>query len=310
MKVGIVGAGSVGATAAFAMVMTGAASEIVLVDLDAALAKAQAQDILHATPLARPVRVRAGVYADLDGADVVVLAAGVGQRPGETRLELLGRNARVFGEIIPAVLREAPEAILLIATNPLDVMTEIAAKISGLPAGRVFGSGTTLDSARFRALLGEHLGVSPTSVHAYVLGEHGDSEVLWWSGASAGGVPVAEAARQRGRPLDDAARSRIDEAVRRAAYAIIAGKGATWFGIGGGLARIVQAIRSDEHVLLSVSAPTAEVEGVADVTLSLPRVIGAGGVVSTLVPTLDADERRALRRSAEILKEAAAGLSL
>lgn len=310
MKVGIVGAGNVGATAAFAMVLTGAASEIVLVDANAALANAQAHDILHATPLGRPVRVRAGKYADLKGAGVVVLSAGVGQRPGETRLELLGRNARVFGEIIPAVLNACPDAILVVASNPLDVMTEIAAKISRLPPGRVFGSGTILDTQRFRALLGEHLGVSPTSVHAYVLGEHGDSEVLWWSGATAGSLSVREMAEQQGRPLDASARAMIDDAVRRAAYTIIDGKGATWFGIGGGLARIVQAIRSDERVLLSVSAMTADVEGVRDVTLSLPRVVGAGGVISTLRPTLDASERAALRRSAEILKEAAAGLSL
>lgn len=310
MKVGIVGAGNVGATAAFAMVTTGAASEIVLVDLNAALAHAQAQDILHATPLSRPVRVRAGAYADLKGAQVVVLSAGVGQRPGETRLELLGRNAKVFGAIIPAVLEAAPEAILLIASNPLDVMTEIAVKISRLPPGRVFGSGTILDSARFRALLGEHLDIAPTSVHAYVLGEHGDSEVLWWSGASAAGLSVADMAAQRGRPLDDAARRRIDAAVRGAAEAIIGGKGATWFGIGGGLARIVQAIRSDEHALLSVSAPTSGIPGLEGVTLSLPRVVGARGIVATLTPALDDDERAALLASAGILKEAAAGLAL
>lgn len=310
MKVGIVGAGNVGATAAFAMVTTGAASEIVLVDLDAALAHAQAQDILHATPLSKPVRVRAGGYADLKGANVVVLAAGVGQRPGETRLELLGRNAKVFGAIIPAVLDAAPEAILLVATNPLDVMTEIAAKISRLPPERVFGSGTILDSARFRALLGEHLDIAPTSVHAYVLGEHGDSEVLWWSGASAAGLTVTEMAAQRGRPLDAEVRARIDAGVRRAADLIIRGKGATWFGIGGGLARIVQAIRSDEHALLSVSAPTAEIVGIEGVTLSLPRVVGARGIVATLTPVLDDDERAALVRSATILKEAAAGLAL
>jgi L-lactate dehydrogenase len=174
----------------------------------------------------------------------------------------------------------------------------------------VFGSGTILDSARFRALLGEHLDIAPTSVHAYVLGEHGDSEVLWWSGASAAGLSVADMAAQRGRPLDDAARRRIDAAVRGAAEAIIGGKGATWFGIGGGLARIVQAIRSDEHALLSVSAPTSGIPGLEGVTLSLPRVVGARGIVATLTPALDDDERAALLASAGILKEAAAGLAL
>jgi len=310
MKVGIVGAGQVGATAAFAMVLRGAASEVVLVDRNADLARAQAEDILHATPFSHPARVRAGDYADLAGAGVVALAAGVAQREGETRLALLERNAAVFSAIIPAVLAAAPEAILLVASNPLDVMTEIAARISGLPEGRVIGSGTILDSARFRALLGAHLDVSPKSVHAYVLGEHGDSEVLWWSGATVAGLPVAAMAEQRDRPLTAESKGRIDTAVRRAAYAIISGKGATWFGIGGGLARLVQAIVGNEHVLLSVSAPTARVEGIENVTLSLPRVIGAAGIVSTLVPELDEGERLALRRSAEILKAATEGLAL
>ena len=305
MKVGIVGSGNVGATAAFAMVLRGAASEIIMIDKSPALARAQAEDILHATPFSYAVQIQAGDFADLDGAGVVVLAAGVAQRPGETRLQLLSRNAEVFAEIIPQVLSVAPRAILLVATNPLDVITDIAARISGLPPGRVLGSGTTMDSARFRALLGQHLEISPKSVHAYVLGEHGDSEVLWWSGATVAGLPVIDMATQMGRPIDNAAKARIDEGVRRAAYTIIDGKGATWFGIGGGLARIVQAIATDEHVLLSVSAPTPWIEGVEDVTLSLPRVIGAAGVISTLMPELDDVERAALRHSAEILKAAA-----
>jgi len=304
MKVGIVGTGMVGSSAAFAMVLRGAASEVVLVDHNPALAKAQAQDILHATPFAYPVRVTAGDYTDLEGAGAVVLAAGVAQKPGETRLQLLERNAEVFAAIIPEVLKAAPEAILLVATNPVDVMTDIAARICKLPAGRVMGSGTILDSARFRALLGEHLGISPKSVHAYVLGEHGDSELLWWSGATAGSVSVQDTAEQLGCPLNEAARANIDDGVRRAAYHIIAGKGATWFGIGGGLSRIVQAIASDENVLLSVSAPTALVEGVENVTLSLPRIVGAKGCQGLLEPSLDAGEKAALKRSAEILKEA------
>jgi L-lactate dehydrogenase len=310
MKVGIVGAGMVGASAAFAMVMRGAASEVVLVDRNLALATAQAQDILHATPFAHPIRVFAGDYADLAGSGVVVLSAGVAQRPGETRLSLLERNAAVFGEIIPAVLAAAPEAILLVATNPVDVMTHIAARISGLPEGRVFGSGTILDSARFRALLGEHLGVSANSVHAYVMGEHGDSEVLWWSGATCGSVEVRATGLQLGRPLDATARAGIDEAVRRAAYKIIEGKGATWFGIGAGLSRIVHAIATDEHALLSVSALTPEIEGVSEVTLSLPRIVGAKGIHATLMPSLDPDERQALKRSAEVLKDATESLHL
>ncbi|MEZ5904599.1 MAG: hypothetical protein R3C69_05660 [Geminicoccaceae bacterium] len=195
-----------------------------LVDQDAKRALAEAEDILHATPFAHSVRVRAGDYADLAGAAIVIIAAGVSQRPGETRLELLARNTAVFAAIIPPVLGAAPGAVLLIATNPVDVMTMVATRLSGLPPARVIGSGTILDTARFRALLGQHLGVAPQSVHAHVLGEHGDSEVLCWSSADVGSILVSEYGRQVGRPLDDAARQRIDEGVRRAAYRIIEGK--------------------------------------------------------------------------------------
>jgi L-lactate dehydrogenase len=305
MKVGIVGAGMVGSCAAFAMVMRGVASEIVLIDRNEKLAVAQAQDILHGTPFAAPTRIWAGSYADLAGADVVILSAGVSQEPGESRLHLLERNAKVFGAIIPSVLAHAPQTLLLVTSNPVDVMTDIARRISGLPSNRVIGSGTVLDTARFRALLGEHVGVSPKSVHAYVLGEHGDSEVLWWSGANVGNVAVHSMAEQLNRPIDAAARERIEEAVRRAAYHIIDGKGATWFGIGSGLARIVQAIATDEKTLLSISAAMDICEGISDVTLSVPRIVGAGGAGACLVPKLDQDERVALQRSAEILKEAA-----
>lgn len=306
MKVGIVGAGMVGSSAAFAMVLRGAASEVVLVDKNRARAEAEAQDILHATPFAYPAQIRAGDYDALDGAGIVVLAAGVGQRPGESRLELLGRNAAVFADILPQVLAAAPDAVLVVATNPVDVMTDIATRLSGLPPERVIGTGTVLDTARYRALLGEYLGVSPKSVHAWVLGEHGDSEVLCWSSAAVGAIPVDLLARQQGHPLDEDQRAAIDRGVRGAAYRIIAGKGATWFGIGGGIARIVAAIADNERAVLTVSALTPEVEGIRDVCLSLPRVVGSNGAGEALWPALDAPEREALRRSAEILKKAAA----
>lgn len=294
----------VGATAAYAMVMRGVGREIVLVDRDPKLAEAQAQDITHATPFAYPLPVRAGDYQALAGASIVVLAAGVGQKPGESRLALLARNAKVFADILPKVLAVAPDAVLLVASNPVDVMTQIATRISGLPPGRVIGSGTVLDTARFRALLGAHLGISPKSVHAYVLGEHGDSEVLCWSGAIAGNAPIDDFARDVGRPLDTRVRSEIDAGVRRAAYRIIEGKGATYYGIGGGIARIAQCIESDERAVLAVSIVTGQVETTSDVALSLPRVIGRGGVVTDLRPELDDDERTALGRSAATLKEA------
>jgi L-lactate dehydrogenase len=307
MKVGVVGAGMVGGAAANALVLQGAASEIVLIDHNQKRAIAEAEDIFHATPFAYITRVRAGEYPDLAGARAVILAAGVGQRPGETRLELLERNAAVFADIIPQILDATPEAILVIATNPVDVMTQIATRLSSLPPERVIGAGTILDTARFRALLGAHLGISPKSVHAYVLGEHGDSEVLCWSLAYAGGIPVDELARQIGRPLDDAAKARIDQGVRRAAYRIIEGKGATWYGIAGGLARIIQSIGGNQDSVLTVSMLTEDVEGVGPIALSLPRVVGRTGVVRTLLPALEASERVALRRSAATIEEALAG---
>src|SRR2546421_6484161 len=230
MKVGIVGSGFVGATAAYALVMQGVGREIVLVDRNAARAAAEADDIRHAVPFAHPLDVRAGDYEDLAGCRVVVLCAGVGQKPGETRLQLLQRNAQVFREVVPAVLKQAPNAVLVVATNPVDVMTHLAARFAadcGVPAGRVFGSGTALDTARFRSLLGGHCGVDPHHVHAYVIGEHGDSEVLTWSLATIGGMPLPEFARLRGIERSGSVREDIDAKVRRAAYTIINGKGAT-----------------------------------------------------------------------------------
>jgi L-lactate dehydrogenase len=311
MKISIVGAVQVGATAAYSMMMRRVGSEIMLVDRNADLAVAQARDILDATPFADPVRVRAGQSADLDGARLVVLAAGTNQRPGESRLDLLSRNAEIFADIVPAVLAAAPNPIFLVATNPVDVMTQVVTILAGrggVPSERVIGSGTILDSARFRTLLAAHLGISPTYIDARVLGEHGDSEVLHWSGAAAGNLSVAEVASQMGQQPTDADRDRIDSAVRGAAYAIIQGKGATWFGVGAGLARIAQAIEDDERALLTCSMLTPECEGVRDVALSLPRVLGAAGVVNTLMPDLDAGERVALKSSAKILKEAAEGV--
>ena len=298
MKVGIVGTGMVGSAAAYAIALRGGASELVLVDHIAALARAQAEDIAHAVPFAHPCQVRAGDYAALAGAGVVILSAGVAQKAGESRLDLLARNKAVFGEVVARVMQAAPEAILVIASNPVDLMTDVAAKVSGLPLGRVIGSGTILDTARFRALLGAHLGIAAQSVHAYVLGEHGDSEVLVWSSARAGAESVASFGAQMGAPVTEDVRARIDTGVRRAAYSIIEGKGATWFGIGAGLARIVQAISADQRAVLSVSMPTARF----GVSLSLPRVIGAAGVRADLRPELSAEEEAALERSAAVLR--------
>lgn len=305
MKIGIVGCGFVGSTACYAMILQGIGNEFVLVDINPKVADAHAQDILHATPFTHPAKVRAGDYEDLVGAEIVVIAAGASQRPGETRLQLLERNAQIFEDVIPRICRYAQEAILLVATNPVDIMTQIATQVSGFPPERVIGSGTILDTARFRALLGEYLGVSPQSVHAYVLGEHGDSEVLVWTEARVGGVSVFDLAEQVGRPINDEVKQQIDEGVRLAAYKIIEGKGATYFGVGAGIARLAKAILNDERAMLTVSALNEEIEGVPEVALSLPRIVGRQGIVTTLPVKLSTEEREALRKSAEILKQSA-----
>lgn len=301
MKIGIVGAGMVGSATAFALVMRRFGTEIVLVDLNEARARAEAEDIGHAVPFGSSARINAGTYRDLAGAEVVILACGVSQKPGETRIELLSRNAEVFREVVGQVMQVAPDAILLVASNPVDIMGQITQQISGLPAGRVIGSGTILDTARFRWLLGQHLGIAPGSVHAYVLGEHGDSEVLAWSNARAGSVELASFAAQIGAAITSDVRARIDTGVRRAAYTIIEGKGATWYGIGAGLARIVQAIALNEEAVLTVSV-VSDVLGVEQVACSLPRIIGRRGVTAELMPELSSEEEAGLRASAEMLK--------
>ncbi len=285
MKIGIVGSGAVGATTAYALVLRGIGREIVLVDIQPHRAQAEAEDVLHAVPFSHPLVVRAGDYPDLAGARVVVLTAGVAQRPGETRLQLLERNAQVFRQVVPAVLAHAPEALLVVATNPVDVMTHLAAQEAaahGVPPHRVIGSGTTLDTARFRAVLGTHLDVDPHHVHGYVLGEHGDSEVLAWSATRVGTLPLEEFCRHRGIRLDEEVRDRIDGTVRQAAYRIIQGKGATYYGIAAALARIVQALLGDQRTILTVCTPADNVLGVADVTVSLPRLVGGDGVLGAL----------------------------
>lgn len=312
MKIGIVGSGLVGATAAYAMVMNGVGREIVLVDKNTARAQAEADDILHAVPFARPLHIRAGNYDDLAGSIVVILTAGVNQQPGETRLQLLSRNAAVFREIVPQVLANAPDALLVVATNPVDVMTHLTAHFAaehGVPFSRVVGSGTMLDTARFRALLGQRLGVDSQHVHGYVVGEHGDSEVLTWSLITVGGMPLDEFCRQQNITLDSGAHQQIDEGVRRAAYRIISGKGATYYGIGSALARIVDVILHDQRSVLTVCTPVDEIAGVEKVTVALPHLLGGAGILNTFPLPLSVDEQAALRRSASVVKDAITGLA-
>jgi L-lactate dehydrogenase len=313
MKIGIVGCGMVGSTSAYALVMSGVGREIVLVDVNRARADAEANDLYHAVPFAHPLTVRAGEYGDLDGASVVVIAGGVAQRPGETRLQLLRRNADVFRQIVPSVLGAAPGAVLLVVSNPVDVMTHLAAQFAadvGVPPTRVFGSGTTLDTARFRTLLGRHFDVDPQHVHAYVIGEHGDSEVLAWSQATIAGLSLDEFVKVHGTPLTGDERRDIDENVRHAAYQIIAGKGATYYGIGSAVARIVDVLLHDQRAILTVCS---RITGVADcdgVTLALPHLVGGAGVLATIPLALDVIERDCLRRSAGVVREAIASLEV
>jgi L-lactate dehydrogenase len=307
VKVGIVGSGFVGATAGYALVMSGVGREVVLVDRNHARAEAEADDIRHAVPFANPLDIRAGGYADLKDCRAVLICAGVGQKPGETRLHLLQRNAAVFAEVVPQVIAHAPDAVLVIASNPVDVMTHLAARhaaAAGAPAGRVLGSGTTLDTARFRSLLGAHCGVDPHHVHAYVVGEHGDSEVLTWSLATVGGMALEAFARRRGVDLSGAVRQDIDVKVRRAAYTIIGGKGATYYGIGSALARILDVILHDQRAILTVCTPTADVAGVRDVTVALPRLLGGQGVIETFPLPLNEAETTLLRDSARVVRQA------
>ena len=307
MKVGIIGTGMVGSTAAYALIMRGVGREIVLVDLDEKRARAEANDLLHAVPFANQLTVTAGGYDKLEGAKVVVISAGVSQQPGETRLELLSRNAAVFRKIIPQVLEVAPTAILLIATNPVDIMTHLAAQYAkeyGVPSSRVIGTGTTLDTARFRSLLGQHLQIDPAHVHAYVLGEHGDSEVVPFSPVTIGAIPLNEFCDQWEICLDDEDKQRMDSQVRNAAYEIIEGKGATYYGVGSAIAKIVEVILGNQRSLLTVCSPLEEIAGIKDVTLSLPHMIGGEGIIKSMDMPLTDEETEQLHKSAAVIKNA------
>jgi L-lactate dehydrogenase len=313
MKIGIVGSGLVGSTAAYAMVMNGVGREIVMVDASKERAQAQADDISHAIPFAHPLDIRAGAYEDLAGSRAVIIAAGVNRQPGEDRLQLLQRNAAIFREVVPQVLANAKDAVLVIATNPVDVTTHLTARFAaehGVPSTRIIGSGTTLDTARFRALLSDHLGVDPHHVHGYVVGEHGDSQVLTWSVVTVGGVHLYEYYQMLGTNVTEEIMADIDKRVRYAGKSIIAGKGATYYGIGSALARIVNVILLDQRAIMTVCTPQAEVAGVKDVTVSLPHLVGGQGVIATLPITLDREETVALQASARTVRGAIDSLNI
>jgi L-lactate dehydrogenase len=307
MKIGIVGCGQVGSASAYACVLRGVGTELVLVDKNESLAAAQAEDILHATPFAKAMPVSVGSYGALDQCGIVMIAAGANQKSNETRLDLLKRNAEILEEMVPHILIAAPNAILLIATNPVDIITHIVARIAqkyNHKPGRVLGSGTILDTARFRTLLAKYLNVSSHSIHAHVLGEHGDSEVLNWSGARVSNISLNDFANQTGLHITPEIHAQIDSGVRNAAYRIIQGKGATWYGIGAAMARIARAISENEHSVLTCCAPLLTVADVHDVTLSLPHIVAEQGIIKPVYPVLDEVEQLALHKSAIIIRTA------
>ncbi len=308
-KVGLIGTGMVGASFAYSLMQHGAANELVLIDADAARAEGEMMDLNHGLPFVRPMRIVAGDYPDLADAEVIVICAGVSQRPGQTRLELLKTNAGIFHNIVPKVTAVNEDAILVIATNPVDILTHIAAQIVGLDRGRVLGSGTALDTARLRYMLGVHYGVDSRSVHAYVVGEHGDSELALWSLANIAGVRLTDFVGANGQGYDQAALDRIFSQTRNAAYEIIQRKKATYYAIGLGLLSIVEAVLRDQHTVMTVSSPLAGQYGVDGISISMPAIVGRGGVEEVLNLPLSESELESFQSSAQTLKDRLAGVS-
>ena len=302
-RVAVVGAGSVGSTFAYTLMNSGLAEEIVLIDKDRERAEGEVMDLNHGLFFAPPVNIKAGGYEDCAGARVVVITAGAAQKPGESRLDLTARNARICRSILDDVLAHTRDAIIVMVTNPVDVLTYDAIRHSGLPATQVLGSGTVLDSARFRYLLSDHCGVDPRNVHAYILGEHGDTEVAAWSMTHLAGVPIDRYCMQCDRCRHGEHREDIVEQVRKSAYHIIEAKGATCYGIGLALLRIVGAILRDENSVLTVSTLVNDYGPIEDVCLSIPCVLNRRGIVKQLKVELAAEEMSALEESARTLRE-------
>ena len=307
-KAAVIGAGQVGATTAYALMLSGLLNELVLIDINQDKARGEALDIAHGMPLCPPAEVYAGGYADCRDADLVIITAGANQKSGETRLDLIEKNRAVFASVVPQAVRYAPDAIYLVVTNPVDVLTGETLRLSRLPPGRVIGTGTVLDTSRLRYLLSNHTGVDPRNIHAFVLGEHGDSEFVAWSRASIAGLTLDEYCAECGRcpgPLSERMSGEFENEVRRSAYAIIDLKGATCYAVALAVRRIAEAILRDERSILTVSTLIDGPYGLRGVCLSLPTVIGAEGVIQTLEIGLDRAERKKLELSAQALRESA-----
>jgi len=301
-KVVIVGAGAVGATFAYALQIHGAARQIVLIDADPQRAEGQALDLSHGEFFTPPVDIRAGGWDDCAGADLVAICAGARQKPGQSRMELVETNVRICRDVIENVVRRTEQAIVLVTTNPVDVLTTAALGFSGLPKGRVIGSGTVLDSARFRHLLSRHCRLDARNVHAYVLGEHGDSEVFPWSMVTLAGVKLEDYCRACPHGCGPVDRQKIAQAVRDSAYHIIDTKGATNFAVGLALVKITTSILRDENSVLTVSTRLEGEYGLKGVSLSLPAVLNRHGVERVICPELADTERAELVASAEVIR--------
>lgn len=301
-KVGIIGCGFVGAASAFALMQSGLFSEMVLIDADRAKAEGEAMDIGHGIPLGTQMKIYAGDYDDIADASIIVVTAGAGQKPGETRLDLVHKNVGIFKSIIPKIAKRDFRGILLVVANPVDILTLAALKLSGLPENHVIGSGTVLDTARLKYELGEHLSVDSRSVHAFIIGEHGDSEIAAWSSANVSGVALNDFCEMRGHFEHEEATRAIAEKVKNSAYEIIERKHATYYGIAAAVKRICEVIVRDEKSILPVSSMMHGEYGIDGVALSMPAIVGADGIENKVPISLSEDELSALKDSADTLK--------
>lgn len=309
-KAAIIGCGFVGSASAFALMQSGLFSELVLIDVNHDKAEGEAMDIAHGLPFAGQMKIYAGDYDDIVDAAVIIVTAGAAQKPGETRLDLVNKNVNIFKSIIPEIAKRNYKGILLIVANPVDILTYTAVKLSGLPENRVIGSGTVLDTARLKYALGEHLEVDSRSVHSFIIGEHGDSEIVAWSSTNVSGIPVNDFCELRGHFNHEEAMHRIADDVKNSAYDIIEKKGATYYGIAMSVKRICECIMRDEKSILPISSMMHGEYGISDICLSMPTVVGREGVETRVPIQLNEQEESALSASAEQLSKVAAQLDL
>lgn len=301
-RIVIIGAGLVGSTFAYSLMINGLVSEIVMLDVNQERLEGEVMDLNHGIAFVRPVRVRIGTYADCKDADLIVITAGSNQKPGETRIDLLTRNTEIFRSIIDQIKASGSKSIILVATNPVDIMTFVTYKLSGFPSDRVIGSGTVLDSARFRFLLSRHCHVDPSNVHAYIIGEHGDTEVPVWSLANIAGLRFSDFCPVCGNNCGSLPKNEIFNDVKNAAYKIIKGKGATYYAIGLALTQIAESILRDEYSVLTVSSLLTGEYGLNDVCVSLPSIVCRQGIQKKILLSLSPEEEEGLRHSANTLK--------